>query len=204
MCKASKRINQKGLLLRNIVSRLLFEGFSLITNISMSSSLKVCFWIKHLRLSTFELSFLLFPVEFSSLPPFPFFFLISKSSFLLLDLFCLDLSDTLYLAPGPFVTMTTTSWYQQRISLLSEEPDLIKCQGCCLNWGLVFCSQGTSYVWSFLYFICEPGKANFLCSLVSFTQLSSIFCFHYWDTKPSTNVDHWRNVITGKMARTLS
>lgn len=170
MCKASKRISQEGPLLGNIVSRLLFERFSLITNVSMSSSLKVCFWIIDLWLSTFELSFLLFPVEFPSCCPHSlYFFLISKSSYLLCDLFCLDidflhfhLSDTLYVAAGPFVAMTTTS-YQQRILLLSEEPDLIKCQGCCLNWCLVSCTQGRSFVWSFLYFTCELGKANFLC-----------------------------------------
>lgn len=136
MCKASNRISQKGFLLGSIVYRFLFEGFSLITNISTSSSLKVCFWIKHLWLSTFELSFLLFPFEItrvitnpvtrvSCCPHSLYFFLISKSSYLLSSLFCLNidllhfhLSDTLHLAAGPFVTMTTTS-YQQRISLLS-------------------------------------------------------------------------------------
>lgn len=85
-------------------------------------------------------------------------------------IFCLDIgflhfhpSDTLYLAPGPFVTMTTTSWYQQRISLVSEGPGLIKCRGCCLNWCLLSCAQERSFVYSLLYFIREAGKANFLC-----------------------------------------
>lgn len=46
--QSSKRKSQKGLLLGNIVLRFLFESFSLITNISMSSSHGVCSWITHL------------------------------------------------------------------------------------------------------------------------------------------------------------
>lgn len=130
--------------------------------------------LDHPSLDTYLWTF--FPLAFIScliaylLSPFTLFLPDLQIILSILHLFCLDinflhfhLSDTLYLAAGPFVTMTTRSWCQQRVSLLSEEVDVIKCQGCCLSWCLVSCTQGRSFVRSLLYFVCEPGKAIFLC-----------------------------------------
>lgn len=80
-----------------------------------------------------------------------------------IDFLYFHLSDTLHLAAGPFVTMTTTSWCQQSISLLSAELNLIKCQGCCLSSRWVPCTRGRIFVWSLRYFVGEPRKANFFC-----------------------------------------